>query len=205
MISTKIVIMPFQFGLGFVGSKINCSRKLPSKFTVEKCVPFFRQCSFNFFFRFFEGQRVHKISLLDSCLITCISSFHFRFISFRLYILYRKRILLFKLQSGTYFYSFLCQISKRILENNFAVVSFSFSVCLQFFFVFFSLSKGGQGQCYQKRNYLYARYSNNKTIKKFVLSKFDSTFSLQIKKELLNVKNKVSLLLLSLAIQQIQF
>ena len=131
MISTKILIMPFQYWLGFVGSKINCSRKLPNKFTVEKCVPFFCQCSFNFFFRFFEGQWVHKISLLDSCLITRISSFHFRFISFRLYILYRKRILFFKLQSGTYFYSLLCQVSKRILENNFAEVSFSFSVCLQ--------------------------------------------------------------------------
>ena len=35
MISTRILIMPFQYWLGFVGSKINCSRKLPSKFTVE--------------------------------------------------------------------------------------------------------------------------------------------------------------------------
>ena len=52
MISTKILIMPFQYWLGFVGSKINCSRRLPSKFTVEMC-PFFLLVFIQFFFSVF--------------------------------------------------------------------------------------------------------------------------------------------------------
>ena len=54
MISTKILIMPFQYWLGFVGSKINCSRKLPSKFTVENVSLFSATVHSIFFFRFFE-------------------------------------------------------------------------------------------------------------------------------------------------------
>ena len=52
MISTRILIMPFQYWLGFVGSKINCSRKLPSKFTVEN-VSLFSACVHSIFFSVF--------------------------------------------------------------------------------------------------------------------------------------------------------
>ena len=60
MISTKILIMPFQYWLGFVGSKINCSRKLPSKFTVENVSFFSASVHSIFFFGFLKGRRCTK-------------------------------------------------------------------------------------------------------------------------------------------------
>ena len=99
--------------------------------------PFFCSRPFKFFSWFFGGRGV-----------LLYYQWLFHFVSFRCYIIYRKRILFFKLESGKYFYLLLCQVSKRILENNVAEVSFSFSVCIcvgNFFFPF--LSKGGRWGC----------------------------------------------------------
>ena len=52
--------MPFQYWLGFVGSKINCSRKLPSKFTVENVSLFSASVHSIFFFGFLKGSGCTK-------------------------------------------------------------------------------------------------------------------------------------------------